>query len=184
MPSQQVNHSRSQFQQHASYQQRYPSSALAGPQQSHSGLQASSRETNQPLWGTQHGLTPTQYGSMSGDYISDYSSSQVGRSARPQLPQHHAPAGHTSSYSSYPGRQPPVPHFQHQYRPTPSNTPSPGSKPQIHLQQSKMKFQSQHSHMPLRREPTFPPDSVECTRPIFTKRRKLTSRDLGMYALL
>ena len=181
MSSQQGNHPASQYPQHTSLQQRYSSSILGGPQPGHSGGQSSTHEPNHSFWSRQP--SGGQYGSMTNDFMSDYSSSQGGRSARPQLPQQQVPLGHTSPYSSYPERQPTFPHYQHQYRPTPSTAPSPGLKPQAHLQQSKIKFQTQHSHVPLKREPTFPSDSVECTRPIFTKRRKLTSRDLGMHLI-
>ncbi|XP_032225701.1 AT-rich interactive domain-containing protein 1B [Nematostella vectensis] len=111
---------------------------------------------------------------------------QSGRSMRPSMPQYpQAPP-----YNSYQSRQqyPPMPpyrpsspHVQSSASPSmqrPQMVQSQGVLPQQLSPKPKYNQSQQHSgHM--KREVGFPADCVEGTRPVFTKKRKLTSRDLG-----
>ena len=90
-------------------------------------------------------------------------------------------------------QRPPTPQQQQQQPPFPQ-TPqplnkrfgSPDSKPMYNKAGSRMpppqQFDIRHQLTPtanLKREFTFPADSVEATKPVLTKRKKLTSKELG-----
>lgn len=182
-----ANYPQSQYQQRAS-----PS--LMGPLSSpHSMIpSASSQEKMHPLWGSQY--SPSTEPEHMVDYPPGAHSGRVPRSSSGPPPQF-SPA---PPYGSYPGRQqsqysPATP----PYRPSPSQSPSsrqPMAQPPLQASQ-KMKYASQQTAQPtqqqqqqqqqqahssaIKRDMPFPNDCVETTRPVFTKKRKLTSRDLG-----
>lgn len=178
---------------HSQYQQR-ASPSLMGPRSSPHPMMPSPspQEKMHPLWGSQY--SPSTEPEHMVDYPPGAHGGRGPRSSSGPQPQF-SPA---PPYGSYPGRQ------QSQYSPAtppyrPSPSPSPSSRQQPMTQplqaSQKMKYPHQQAPQPpqqpqpppppqahaaaIKRDAPFPNDCVESTRPVFTKKRKLTSRDLG-----
>jgi len=175
---------------HSQYQQRASPSFIGPPSSPHAVMpNTSPQDKMHSLWGSQY--SP----STEPEHMVDYPPG-VHNVRGPRLPSSHQ-AQYTPAppYGSYPGRQqsqyslatPP-------YRPGPSPSPSPRQPPmaqsmqamqktkyqqQLQSQQQQQQQQSQAHSAAMKRDTLFPHDCVEATRPVFTKKRKLTSRDLG-----
>lgn len=178
--------------QHAQYQQRASPSLMGSLSSPHSMIpSASPQDKMHSLWGSQY--SPSAEPDHMVDYPPGAHSGRIVRSSSgPQAQFSPAPP-----YGSYPGRQNQYSPATPPYRPSPSPSPSsrqPMAQPPLQAVQ-KMKYPAQQApHQPsqqqqhaqqahpssVKREMPFPNDCIETTRPVFTKKRKLTSRDLGM----
>ena len=176
---------------HSQYQQR-ASPSLMGPLSSpHSMMpSASPQEKMHPLWGSQY--SPSTEPEYMVDYLPGAHSTRGPRSSSGPQPQY-SPA---PPYGSYPGRQqsqysPATPPYRPSPSPSPSSRQQPMAQPmqvsqkmkyphqqQVQSQQPQQQQQQVHAGA-TKRDAPFPHDCVEATRPVFTKKRKLTSRDLG-----
>jgi hypothetical protein len=174
----------------SSSMQGYGQHPLAQRRSTMMGQQAqinlSQQEPMHPMWGSQYNA------STEPEHMFDYPpNGPTTQSMRPSGSQHQYPP--TPPFNSFSSRQQP------QYSSTPqqyhsgpqphgsSSSPSLPRQPVTPTQQQqqqqsqhpsqKPKFQPHHT----KRDIFFPAESVEATKPVFTKKRKLTSRDLGMY---
>lgn len=173
---------------HSQYQQRASPSFIGPPSSPHAVMpNASPQDKIHSLWGSQY--SP----STEPEHMVDYPAGPHNLRG-PRLPSSHQPQYTPAPpYGSYPGRQqsqysvttPP-------YRPGPSPSPSSRQPPMAQSMQAiqKTKYQqqlqsqqqqSQAHSAAMKRDTPFPHDCVEATRPVFTKKRKLTSRDLGKF---
>lgn len=185
----QAGHSGTNY-QHAQYQQRSSPSLMGSLASPHSMVpNASSQDKVHSLWGSQY--SPSAEPEHMVDYPPGAHNRLTRSSSGPQSQYSPAPP-----YGSYPGRQ-------NQYSATPPYRPSPSPSPSSRQPMAqapplqalpKMKYPVQQTAHPpsqqqshqqqshtssIKREMPFPNDCVEATRPVFTKKRKLTSRDLG-----
>ena len=154
-------------------------SSLMGQQQTQHGQ--SQQEPMYPMWGSQYNA------SSEPEHMFDYPPNGPSTpSMRSSMAQHHYPPT-SSSFNSFSNRQQAqFPSSTQQYHPsTPPLGASPTASPrqpmtsqqQQHHPVQKSKFQTHHT----KKDVFFPMESVEATKPVFTKKRKLTSRDLGTY---
>lgn len=180
--SQQSSHPAAGFQQHGQFPQRH-SSSMMGNQPTRSVM------SNMPNHDPMHASWASQYGaSREPEHLFDYPPGVQGGRRSSVAPNQFPTA---PPYGSYPGRQQSqISPYTQQYRASPMpHSPSHSARqPMPTAQQAlpKMKFQQVHPQqqqqsMQLKRPTDISAECVERTKPIFTKKRKLTSRDLGMY---
>lgn len=142
-------------------QSRFPGSAALSQLLQQRSSNVPSYPMNQSRPQQEHPMWPQYKASTEPEQMFDYPPKQHYPSSRqpypPTPPQYrHSPPPHGTRSPSLP-RQPVAPTHQAQ------------------AQITKSKFQTNH----VKKDIYFPLESVEATKPVFTKKRKLTSRDLG-----